>query len=139
MSAVSDQFERIAPHEWPERRALRRLDGLARLLDSAVPIPFAGGARIGLDSLIGLVPVVGDLVSAGLSAYLIAEAHGLGLPKRKLARMAGNAALDAALGMTPVIGDFADIFFRANLRNIALIRAHLESEGRLIDHERRDL
>lgn len=81
------------------------------------------GTRIsvGLDAVIGLVPVAGDLFSAGLSGFLIQRAARLGAPRELLLRMAGNVAMDVLAGLIPVVGDFADIAIRANVRNLKLV------------------
>lgn len=104
--------------------AQRRLDALARLLDSAVRIP---GTRItfGADAVMNLIPGAGLIVAKTLSAYLIWEAHRLGAPKAMLARMAGHVAIDAVLSALPVVGWVGDVFYRANLKNMALLRGHL--------------
>lgn len=104
--------------------ALVRLERLARFLDTAIAIP---GTRIrfGADTLVGLVPGVGDAITTLASAYLIYEAHRLGVPKHLLARMIGNVAFDAFIGAVPVLGDVADVFWRANTRNMRLLREHL--------------
>ncbi|GAA3537692.1 DUF4112 domain-containing protein [Zobellella aerophila] len=101
-----------------------RLDRLAWLLDSAIRLP--GGFRIGLDGIIGLVPGVGDLVAAGLSSYIIAEAARMKLPGTLLARMGLNVLLELLVGSIPVIGDIFDFAFKANKRNVRLIEAYLE-------------
>lgn len=106
---------------------LRRLDQLSRVLDEAYRVP-GTSIRFGWDSLLGLVPIAGDVASAALSTYLVYEAHRLGVPRRIIARMAGNIALDATVGAIPLIGDIADAFLRSNRRNVALLRRHLESQ-----------
>lgn len=103
---------------------IARLDALARLLDAAVRIP-GTNIRIGADALLNLAPGVGTLVAKGLSSYLILEARRLGVPTGTLLRMAGNVAIDFAISVVPVVGWFGDAFFRANQRNIELLRAHL--------------
>jgi hypothetical protein len=112
-----------------ERAALERLTLMAQLLDSAFVLP-GTNVRFGLDAVIGLVPGIGDAISAALSAYLVYEARQLGAPGHLIARMAGNVMLDAAVGAVPLIGDAADVLFRANQRNMALLRRHLERKGR---------
>ncbi len=110
----------------PERRAtLDHLDDLARFLDSAVTIP---GTRmtVGADAIAGVVPVIGPLVTTGLSAYIVAQAWRHGAPLGLIARMGGNIAADAVLSAIPVAGFFADMFFKANRRNMAHLRNHLE-------------
>lgn len=109
---------------------LARLEALARLMDSIVRIP-GTEVRIGVDALIGLIPVVGDLASQVVSSYLIWEARQLGASRLVIARMIANSAIDTLLGAVPVAGDAFDVMFRANLKNIALLRAHLEKTGKL--------
>ncbi len=104
--------------------AIERLDALARMLDAAVRIP-GTNIRVGADALLNLMPGVGTLVAKGLSSYLILEARRHGVPTGTLLRMAGNVAIDFAISVVPVVGWFGDAFFRANQRNIALLRAHL--------------
>ena len=109
---------------------LARLEALANLLDTAVLIP-GTNVRFGLDALIGLVPVVGDVVSAALSLYLVREARALGAPRHLVLRMLGNVALDGVVGAVPLAGDAFDVLWRANRRNMALLRKWLEKdEGR---------
>lgn len=105
-------------------RTERRLSRLAVALDSAFGIP---GTRIrfGADSLLGLLPGVGDAIGLAMSAYIVAEARRLGVPKRSLARMIGNIGIDAAVGTVPLIGDIFDVAFKANRKNMALLQEHL--------------
>ena len=108
---------------------LARLDALSQLLDSAFVIP-GTNIRFGLDGIIGLVPGIGDLVSTALSSYLIFEARRLGLPRWKIARMIANVAFDGAVGIVPVIGDAFDVMFKANRRNMRIIREHVDAQDR---------
>lgn len=108
--------------------AVARLEMLSRLLDDAFTIP-GTNRRIGLDAVIGLVPGIGDTISAALSAYIVWEARNLGLPRWKIARMLGNVALDAAVGAVPLVGDVFDATFKANRRNMRIIREHLGMRG----------
>lgn len=113
----------------PDRRAtLAHLDDLARFLDSAITIP---GTRmtVGADAIAGVVPVIGPLVTTGLSAYIVAQAWRHGAPIGLLARMGGNIAGDAVLSSVPVLGFFADMVFKANRRNMAHLRNHLEGRS----------
>ena len=107
-----------------EHAALARLEALARLFDSRWRIP-GTGIRFGADAPLNLLPGLGTVASAGLSAYLILEARRLGVPMGTLLRMVGNVGLDAAISAVPLAGWIGDIFFRANLRNVALLRSHL--------------
>ncbi len=97
---------------------------LARLLDSAVRIP-GTNVRIGLDAVIGLVPVVGDTATALVSGVFIVAAIRAGAPKRVIAEMTANIALDWLLGAIPVAGDIFDVAFQANVRNLRLLREAL--------------
>ena len=81
---------------------------------------------VGLDSIIGLVPVLGDIVTTVMGAYLVWEAKNLNMPKWKLWRMAGNVGFDALLGAVPVVGDAADFLFRSNTRNLRIVKKHLD-------------
>jgi hypothetical protein len=105
-----------------------RLDALAKLMDSAIAVP-GTRLRIGLDSVIGLVPGIGDLASALISSYIIWEARQLGVPRWKIARMIANTALDTTVGAIPVVGDVLDVFYKSNRRNLKILRDHLEREG----------
>src|SRR5688572_30580690 len=93
---------------------------MAWLLDDAAQIP-GTKIRVGLDPLLGLVPGLGDVVSTGFSLYILYEASRLGIPRHKLAMMAGNIALDTLVGLVPLLGDVGDVFFRANHRNLRLM------------------
>lgn len=103
----------------------RRMEAMEKLLERSLTIP---GTRIGvgLDAVLGVIPVFGDAVAAALGAYLIWEARNLGLPKWKLWRMAGNIAIDTAVGAVPVAGDLFDFAFRSNSRNLKLVKRHLD-------------
>jgi hypothetical protein len=98
-------------------------------MDSAFFIPGLN-RRIGLDAVIGLVPGVGDAISAALASYIIWEARQLGLPRWKIARMIGNVAVDTAIGAIPLAGDVFDVFFKANERNLRIIHDHLGTPKR---------
>lgn len=102
---------------------MKRLRWLANFLDTAVRLP--GGFRFGADTFIGLAPGVGDLATTGIACYFVYEGRRLGLPKHALAKMAGNVALDLVLGATPILGDLADTWFKANVRNLAIIEKHV--------------
>ena len=110
------------------QEALARLDALARVLDSALRVP-GTDIRFGADALLNVVPGVGTLVAKGLASCLILEARRHGVPTATLLRMAGNVGLDLAIGLVPVVGWFGDAFFRANRRNMALLRRHLEGRA----------
>lgn len=111
------------------RAALERLEWLANIMDTAIVLP--GNIRIGADAVIGLLPGIGDFVTTGLSLWIVKEAHRLGVPKHILTRMVGNVAVDAFTGVVPILGDAFDMFWRANRRNVKLLRDHFEREGLL--------
>jgi hypothetical protein len=105
-------------------QTLRRLDRFAHLSDSAYRIPIIG-RRIGLDGLVGLVPGIGDGVTALAAVYPVIEAWRLGVPRALLLRMLANIGTDSVLGTVPIAGDLFDFAFKANRRNVALLRRHL--------------
>lgn len=109
--------------------ARARLARLAWLLDSSIPIP-GTSFTIGLDALIGLVPVAGDFAGVLLSSYIVREAAALGVSKSILARMALNVAVEGIVGMIPFAGDVFDAAFKANQRNVRLLNAYLEQPVR---------
>ena len=101
-----------------------RLQRLAWLIDGAFRLP-GTGFRFGLNSVVGLVPVGGDAILGLVSLYIIYEAAQLGLPKHKLARMLANVGLEVVGGSVPILGDLFDMALKANLRNLAIIEAHV--------------
>ena len=111
-----------------EDQALRRLEALAKLMDTAFVVP-GTNVRFGLDGVIGLVPGIGDVVSGLVSSYLIWEARRLGVSKWILGRMMANTLLDTTIGAIPLAGDVFDVMFRANVKNMSLLRRHLERKG----------
>ena len=113
--------------------AVARVEALARLMDGAFVLP-GTNFRLGLDAIIGLVPVAGDVISGLVSSYLIWEARQLGASKWLITRMMANTLLDTTLGAIPLVGDAFDVLFRANLKNMALLRAHNDKRGLLRAH-----
>ncbi len=111
----------------PQSRAERiaRLDALATLFDTAFVVP-GTNIRFGIDALIGLVPGIGDAITTVMSLYIVREARELGAPRHLLARMLANVALDSVVGAVPFLGDAFDVMWRANRRNMALLRKHLD-------------
>ena len=100
------------------------LDLLAALLDSRWRIP-GTSIRFGVDALVGLVPVIGDAATGIVSAYIVMRARNCGAGKTLVARMLGNVLLDTVLGSVPILGSIFDVYFKANNRNIRLLRRHL--------------
>jgi Domain of unknown function (DUF4112) len=105
--------------------AYARIAHLSRLMDAIVAIP-GTNIRIGFDALLGLAPVIGDILSQVISTYIIWEARQLGVSGLTLARMIANSLIDATVGSIPIAGDAFDIAFRANMKNLRLLRQHLE-------------
>ncbi len=113
------------PLDFSRQGALDRLEFLAWFTDSAIRIP--GTSRtVGADAVLSLIPGIGSLMGTSLSLYVVAEAIRHGAPVRLLARMAGNIAIDTLAGAIPVIGFFFDLVFKANQRNLSLLRQHLK-------------
>ena len=103
----------------------QRVEAMEKLLERSFVIPGIN-SPVGLDAVVGLVPVIGDFVTAAMGAYIVWEGRNLGMPKWKLARMAGNVLFDSAVGAVPVAGDLFDFMFRSNTRNLRIIRRHLD-------------
>lgn len=120
-SAIFDAIKTAGP---TRADAIARVTMVAKLMDSAILIPGLN-RRVGLDAMLGLVPGVGDAISAAIASYIIWEARQLGLPRWKIARMIGNVAVDTAIGAIPLAGDVFDVFFKANMRNLRIIHEHL--------------
>jgi hypothetical protein len=109
---------------------LKRLEAVAKLLDVAFILP-GTNIRYGIDGIIGLIPVVGDIIATGLSLWLVHEARAVGAPWHVTARMLANVAFQGTVGMVPVAGDAIDVLFRANMRNARLLRTWLDKQPRL--------
>jgi hypothetical protein len=112
-----------------------RVVTMEKLLERSFTIPGVN-MPVGLDALIGLVPVLGEIVTTAMGAYIIWEARNLGLSKWKLARMGANVLFDTAIGAIPLIGDAADLVFRSNTKNLRIILKHIDKhhpETRVIE------
>jgi hypothetical protein len=120
-------FDISRPRSRAERIA--RIEWLSTLLDTAIVIP-GTPIRFGLDALIGLVPGIGDAITTLLALYIVREARALGAPRILIARMLANVALDGVVGAVPIAGDLFDVAWRANRRNVALLRQHLDRAER---------
>jgi len=103
----------------------RRLEMLEALLERSFILPIFK-RPIGMDAIVGLVPVIGDMVMAAMGSYFIWETRKLGLPRWQLWRMAGHVAVDGLLGAVPVAGDLFDVLYRSNTRNLKIILRHLD-------------
>jgi hypothetical protein len=140
MTDPRQQFERIA-NQLPIGRdpasVRRRLEAMEMLLERSMVVP-GTNYRIGLDAVVGLVPVIGDLVTTAMGAWIVWEARNLGMSKFHLVRMGGNVAFDALLGAVPLVGDAFDFVFRSNTRNIRILKRWLDKhhpETRVIEGE----
>jgi hypothetical protein len=112
-----------------------RVEAMEMLLERSFRVPGVN-VPIGLDALIGLIPVLGDIVTTAMGAYIVWEARNLGLSKWQLTRMGANVAVDTLLGLVPLVGDAADFVFRSNTRNLRILRKHLDKhypETRVIE------
>jgi hypothetical protein len=127
--AAQDQFDQMAAALRIETsdpaRIRQRVEMLETLLERSFVIPGIN-MPVGLDSIVGLVPVIGDAVTAAMGAYIVWEGRNLGMSKWQLWRMAGNVAIDTAIGAIPLVGDAADFVFRSNSRNLRIIKKHLD-------------
>ena len=108
--------------------AMARITTVARVMDALFVIP-GTGIRLGCDAILGLVPVLGDLLSQAIATYIIWEARQLGVSKLTLWRMVGNTLLDTVVGAVPFAGDVFDVAFRANMKNLRLLEKHLAKHG----------
>jgi hypothetical protein len=117
--------EVLPPESEAERGLRERLNFLAWLLDSSIPIP---GTRftVGLDALIGLFPFIGDLLGVVASSYILAQANRMGVGRAILARMAFNVAIEGVVGIVPIAGDVFDAAWKANQKNVRLLNAWAE-------------
>ena len=103
----------------------QRVEAMERVLERLFVIP--GTKReVGLDVILDLVPMVGDIAAAALGAYIVGEGRNLGMSKWQLSRMAGNVGFDWLLGLIPWVGAIPDFFFRSNTRNLRIIKRHLD-------------
>ena len=123
--AASERFIDEGVDRIEQLRRLRRLQGLARLMDTAIRIP-GTGIRFGADSVFGLVPVIGDAGGALVGLYIVNEARRMGIPANKLVQMFGNIAVDSVVGSVPVAGDLFDLFFKSHRRNLDIMLDHFE-------------
>ncbi|WP_437840002.1 DUF4112 domain-containing protein [Sorangium sp. So ce1153] len=111
-----------------EDERLKRLNALGHFLDNAIRIPGVG-YRVGYDAVIGLIPGVGDLIGFGLSVYIVLAATRYRLPASTLLRMVLNVGLETLIGTVPLVGDLFDATYKANARNLDLLRAHLAARS----------
>ncbi len=128
MPIPQEQFDALAsqlPIGRDPASVRRRLDAMERVLERAFVVPGIN-RPIGLDAIVGLIPVVGDVVTTAMGAWLIWEARNLGMSKFQLARMAGNVGVDTVIGAIPLVGDLFDFAFRSNTKNLRIIKRYLD-------------
>ncbi|HEY9553297.1 DUF4112 domain-containing protein [Allosphingosinicella sp.] len=128
MPTPQEQFEAFAsqlPVGRDPKSVRRRLEAMEAVLERMFVVPGIN-RPIGLDSILGLVPVLGDIVTASMGAWLVWEARNLGMSKFQVARMAGNVGIDTLLGAVPLVGDLFDFVFRSNSRNLRIIKRYLD-------------
>jgi hypothetical protein len=124
---------RSGPHGFTEQLPLgtdpqsigRRVEALEQLLEGLFVVPVIN-RKIGLDALLGLLPVAGDTIAALMGLYIVWEARNLGMSRWQQARMIGNVGFDWLIGLVPIGGDVLDFLFRSNTRNLRIIRRHLD-------------
>lgn len=113
----------------------KRIEAMEMILERSFVLPGTNYA-IGLDSIVGLIPVVGDIITAAMGSYLVWEAKNLGLPRWKLWQMMGRIGFDSAVGAIPIVGDAFDLVYRSNTKNLKAVKKHLDKhhpETRVID------
>lgn len=130
MMAISqNQFDRIVrdmPGFGRDPASVRkRIEAMEALLEGLFVLP-GTNRRVGLDSLVGLIPVVGDFATAAMGAWMVWEARNLGMSKWQLTRMVANVGFDTLIGAIPFAGDIFDFFYKSNTKNLRIIRKHLD-------------
>lgn len=128
MPTPQEQFSKMAdqlPIGRDPASVRRRLEAVEGMLERMFVVPGIN-RPVGLDSILGLVPVIGDVITASMGAWLVWEARNLGMSKFQLTRMAANVGIDATLGAIPLVGDLFDFVFRSNSRNLRIIKRYLD-------------
>lgn len=126
MPTLTKRTAPISTATQPANHRLAELDRLANLLDSRWGIP-GTPMRFGVDALVGLVPGIGDAAAGAVSLYIISQAAKHGAPRPLIGRMVANTAVDFVVGSVPLLGSVFDLFFKANKRNMSLLREHFET------------
>lgn len=129
MAISPDQFDRLT-RDLPgfgrdPASVRRRIEAMEAMLEGLFVLP-GTNRRVGLDSLVGLIPVIGDLATAAMGAWIVWEARNLGMSKWQITRMAANVGVDTLIGAIPFAGDAFDFFFKSNTKNLKIIRKHLD-------------
>lgn len=129
MAISQDQFARMVkdmPGFGRDAASIRRrVEAMEHLLEGLFVLP-GTKRRVGLDGILGLVPIVGDIATAAMGAWIVWEARNLGLSKWQLTRMAANVGVDTLLGAVPFAGDVFDFLYKSNTKNLRIIRRHLD-------------
>lgn len=129
MALTQDHLDRIAdaiPEIGRDPSSVRqRVEAMEALLERGFTMPLIN-RQFGLDFILGLVPVIGDVIAAIMGTWLVWEARNLGMSNWKIARMFGNIGVDLVVGAVPFIGDAVDFVFRSNTRNLKIIKKHLD-------------
>ena len=126
--ATADEWRAIDPEILSgNREAEEKIEQIAWLMDRSIPI---GGMRVGLDPILGLIPGIGDALSALISSIIIVQAHRAGVPKATVLRMMANVGIDVAVGAIPIVGDLFDFAWKANTKNLDLFKASVRGRRR---------
>ncbi|NWK95074.1 DUF4112 domain-containing protein [Sphingobium lactosutens] len=129
MALSQEQFDRVVrdmPGFGRDPASIRRrVEAMEAVLEGLFVIP-GTNRRVGLDSLVGLIPVVGDIATAAMGAWIVWEARNLGMSKWQLTRMAANVGVDTLVGAIPFAGDIFDFLYKSNTKNLRIIRKHLD-------------
>jgi uncharacterized protein DUF4112 len=125
----SSRSERIET-DAQRRATLARIDMLSKLFDTAFVLP-GTKVRFGIEAIMRLVPGIGDAAASALSCYLLYEAHRLDVPSHVFARLLANVAIEGVVGAVPILGDLFDVGFRANRRNVKILKEYFEQQGLL--------
>ena len=102
----------------------RRIQMMEQLMERSMTIPGIN-YPVGMDAIVGLIPVLGDIFGAVMGTYIVWEARNLGMPKWHMSRMIGNVAIDGVIGIVPLVGDMADFAFRSNTRNLKIVKKYM--------------
>ena len=131
-----DQAQAIIAKLQKDPQSVRqRVEVMEKLLERSFTLP-GTKQQFGLDIILELIPVVGDVAAAALGSYMIWEARNLKMSKWQMSRMAGNVGVDFLLGLIPFVGLIPDFLFRSNSRNLKIIKRHLDkhhSAGATVD------
>ena len=119
------------PSQQKIESAIKRLERFSKITDSSIGVPFTK-FKFGIDAIIGLIPVAGDVVGVALSSYVLLEAHKVGASKRAKLKMLVNILIDFFGGLIPLFGDFFDAYFKANTRNTAILKEELIKQGKAV-------